>query len=112
MADRRARTGQTTNHGGQVVNAGAVAVGHVEYARSRGLRGEERIGCHDVLHVNKIACLFAGAVNGDGLVLERMVDEYGNRRRILALGILARAKDVEIAQANGRQWPSAMNIGQ
>jgi hypothetical protein len=56
--------------------------------------------------------LFAGAVNGDGLVLERMVDEYGNRRRILALGILARAKDVEIAQANGRQWPSAMNIGQ
>ena len=85
------------------VNAGAVAVGHVEHAGDLGLHGEERIGRHDVLYIDEIARLFAVAVNGDGLVLERAVDENGNRRRKLALGILARAKDIEIAQASGGQ---------
>jgi hypothetical protein len=70
-----------------------------------GLCGEIGVGGGDVLHKDEIPRLLAVAVYRDRQVLDRTVNEDGHGGGILALGILARAKDVEVTQAGGRQPP-------
>ena len=103
--DFRFRAGQPANRRAEIVDGDFLAVGHVENTRGLGLRGEIGVGGGDVLHKDKIPRLLAVAVYRDRQVLDRTVNEDGHGSGILALGILARAKDFEVTQAGGRQPP-------
>src|SRR6266850_547682 len=62
--------------------------------------GGEEVGLNHVFDVAEIAAGFAVAVDVDGLFFDHGRDPGGNYSGIRAVRILARAEDVEVAQAN------------
>jgi len=85
------------------VQIGALADSHiVNLVRGRFVLngGGQQVGLDGVLDVAKIAAGFTVAVDVDGFVLEQGGDPLGDYRRIGAVGILAAAENVEVAQAD------------
>ncbi len=69
--------------------------------RGCGHGGGEQIGLDGVVDVAEIAAGFAVAVDEDGLALDHAGDPLRYDGCVGAIGVLARAKDVEVAQADG-----------
>src|SRR5664279_3440778 len=101
--DFRTRTGQPADGRRQFLDGDALAIGNVKHAGRWRRSGEEDIRGHNIFHENKISRLLAVAVNQDRLISQRALNEDGYGSGVLALGILTRTEDVEIAQARGLQ---------
>ena len=67
------------------------------------MSGKKHIGRHNIFDVNEIARLVAIAVDRDGQIFHRAINEDRHGGGILTLGILARPKNIEVAQAGSRQ---------
>ena len=65
--------------------------------------GGKQVGLDGVVDVAEVAAGFAVAVDIDRLVLDHAGDPLRDDRGIGAVGILAAAEDVEVAQADGLQ---------
>ena len=63
----------------------------------------EQIGLHDVADVAEIAGCFAVAIDRDRRSAKHRIHPARNHGCVSTLGILTRAEDVEIAQANASQ---------
>ena len=74
--------------------------------RALGIGGEQ-VRAHGVVHEGEIARLLAVAEDRGALSGERGADEARDHRRILALRILPRAEDVEVAQRDGLETVQA-----
>ena len=94
---------------GHVVEALGPPGAHVEDARDARVVEEEEVHAHDVLDRHEVAALLAGPVAGAPLeephapVGDVLVEEVERDRRHAALVGLARAVDVEIAEARELQ---------
>ena len=101
MGDVGGGAGEVDDFLGELFDGDAVAVadvvGAVHVCMACGV-GEG--GC-DVLDEDEVAGLFAIAEDGDGLVGAGFVDEDGDGGGVGAVGVLARAEDVEEAQGRG-----------
>src|SRR6266481_7866575 len=90
----------------ELVEAGSFANGDikdlVEGSQVLGGRGEE-IGLDNVVDVTEVATGLAVAKNMNRLVLEQGGDPAWYNGRVSACRVLARAEDIEIAQADGVQ---------
>ena len=90
----------------QLIKRSAITHGHVVnlvhgFGVLRG--GGQQVGLHHVGNEAEVAAGFTVAVNIDGLAFDHAGDPLGNDRRIGTIGVLAWAKDVEIAQADALQ---------
>jgi len=104
--------------GGQVVaqqaergvERGAVADGYVVNLVARlGVcaGGGQKVGLHGVGDVAEVAAGFAVAVDVGRIALEQRRRPFGRHGGIGAFGVLPRAEDVEVAQANGGEAVAA-----
>ena len=73
------------------------------HSKANGIRRcrREQVGLHDVSDVGEIACLLSIAKDDRPALLKERGQKAGNHRRILRVGILTRAEDIEIAQRDG-----------
>jgi hypothetical protein len=63
--------------------------------------GGKEIHLNGVGHITEVTAGFAVAVDLDGLILDHGRDPLGDDGGIGAVGVLARAEDIEIAKADG-----------
>ena len=63
--------------------------------------GGQYVGLHDVGHVREVPAGFTITVDVDGLALEQRCRPFGYDGSIGAVGVLAGAEHIEVAQANG-----------
>jgi len=94
----------------QGVERGAVADGHVVdlVARLGAFAGSgQQVGLHGVGDVAEVAAGFAVAVDVDGIALEQRGRPFRHHGGIGTLGVLPRAEDVEVAQADGGEAVAA-----
>ncbi len=99
--DRREAVAQRKE---QFVERGSVAHSHVVNLVAglwAGGCGGQQVGLHSVGHVREVAAGFTIAVDVDGLALEQCGRPFGDDGGIGAVGVLAGAKHIEVAQANG-----------
>ena len=79
-------------------------VGNIENAARCSRRARRADIClHHIGNIREIARLPAIAVYGRLLVVQHAMDKFGDYHRILIIQALTRAKNIEIAQAHGRQ---------
>src|ERR1700674_1050871 len=103
---RKARLEQSALQVKQLIKRRSLVHGNVVYLvyRARLLRqGGKQICLHGVFHIAKVATGFAVAIDKHRLAGEQRRDPFGNHRGIRTLRILARAENVEIAQADRGQ---------
>jgi len=96
--------------GEQGVECGAVADGHVVDLVARlgaSAGGGQQVGLHGVGYEAEVAAGFAVAVDVDRIALEQRGRPLGHHGGIGAVGILPRAEDVEVAQADGGEAVAA-----
>ncbi len=94
----------------QGVEGGAVADGDVVDLVARlGVfaGGGQQVGLYGVGDVAEVAAGFAVAIDVDGIALEQRGRPFGDHGGIGAVGVLPRAKDVEVAQADGGETVAA-----
>src|SRR6185312_6251839 len=97
------RIRHSADHFGQIIDRYAPAIARVENARGGGSCRQESVRCCDIFHVHEIARLLAIAMNRDRFMLQGALDKNRHSGGILAFRILARTKDVEIAEAGRLQ---------
>jgi len=61
----------------------------------------QEVGLDNVVDVAEVASGFAVAIDADGLTFQDCVDPLGDDGGVGAIGVLARAENVELAQADG-----------
>ena len=93
---------QLVEHGDQLQQARAAAVGHVEHPAGHVRRvGRQQVAMHDVGHIREVARLPAVAIDRRLPAGQHGRDEQRNHGRVLAVRILPRAEDVEVADRHG-----------
>ena len=100
--DRAARPSRSSAN--RVVQRGAVADGDVVDLVARlgaFAGGGQQVGLDGVGDVAEVAAGFAVAVDVDRLALEQRGSPLGDHGGVGAVGVLAGAEDVEVAQADG-----------
>lgn len=87
----------------QFVEAGAGVASHVVdlILAVFGGGGGEQVGLHSVVHEAEVPAGFAVAVDAHCLALDHCRRPLGDHRRVGAVGVLAGAEDIEVAQADG-----------
>src|SRR5262249_50278066 len=70
-------------------------------ARHAGDGHGEEVGAHDVVDEGEVARLLPVAVDLERLAVQRLLEEARDDGRVLRLGVLPRAEDVEVAEAHG-----------
>ena len=99
-----------TQQGKQFVKCGAVAHGHVVDLITRLCvfsGGGQQIDLHYILDIAEVAAGFAVAVNINFFSFQQCGDPFGNDSGVSAFRVLARAEDVEVAQADGVETVAA-----
>ena len=87
----------------ELQQGGALAVGDIKNLAGRLFvlrHGSQDVCLHDVFDVAEIAGDVSAAIDETGLIFSKTGDPFRNDRRIAAPGILARAEDVEITEAD------------
>ncbi len=87
----------------KLIERGAVANGDVVDLVAcfwAGRCGSQQVGLHSVGHIAKVPAGFPVTVDVDGLALEQCGRPFGDDGGIGAVGVLAGAKHIEVAQAN------------
>ena len=95
--------GEAEDGAGEGVDAGGLPAGDVENAGGRTFQREKEVGGSDVADADEVAGLFAVPVNAEGVVGQRPGNEGGHGGGVGAVGILARAEYVEVAETDGGQ---------
>ena len=99
------RAGERDDAARQLEHGDRLAIADVEDPREAARRRGKDVRRRDVLHENEIARLPAVSEDRQRLAGECLADEDRHRRRVGAVRILARAKDVEEAQRDGLDPP-------
>src|SRR5208337_1146552 len=96
------RAGLRPNRRKELVEARATAPRHVDHA-TRGARctGRKNIGLHGIRYEREVPGLLPIPIDPGRLTVEASADKARDHRRILALGILPRTKDVEVPKRHG-----------
>src|SRR5947209_4963194 len=73
------------------------------HSKANGIRRarREQIGLHDVSDVGEIACLLSIAKDDRPVLLKERGQKAGYHRRVVRVGVLTRAEDIEIPQRDG-----------